>query len=197
MENFLSCFRLAQCYMTINSVKREWQHFIRSLDSERRKRQHLKNQVQWYGRRESKHHFRAYNVRSWVQQPMFGERQNALLVLSKAPQRRQSGAGPHDFGSLHRHKRKAPEVSPRLCVMDRPRQQTRNSFERTRMAETQALFTVARRQSRIFYYINSPRQWCREPMRLVCKAVLFNYHHFRDTCYSMFLRVKIGLSEWL
>ena len=29
--------------------------FLRSLDSERRKRQHLKNQVQWYGRRESKH----------------------------------------------------------------------------------------------------------------------------------------------
>lgn len=29
--------------------------FLRSLDSERRKRQHLKNQVQWYVRRESKH----------------------------------------------------------------------------------------------------------------------------------------------
>ena len=140
--------------------------------------------------------FRAYNVRSRVQQPMFGERHNALLLLSKPPQRRQSGAVAHDFGSLHR-KEKAPEVSPRQCVRDRPWKQTRNSFERTRMAETQALFTVARRQSRIFYYINSPRQRCREPMRLVCKAVLFNYHHFRDTCYSMFLRVKIGLSEWL
>ena len=55
MENFLSCFRLAQCYVTINSVKQQWQHFIRSLDSERRKRQHLKKQVQWYVRRESKH----------------------------------------------------------------------------------------------------------------------------------------------
>ena len=55
MENSLSCFWLAQCYMTINSVKQQWQHFIRSLDSERRKRQHLKKQVQWYGRRESKH----------------------------------------------------------------------------------------------------------------------------------------------
>ena len=65
--------------MTINSVKQEWQHFgfalslafsnarastalhslwassLRSLDSERRKRQHLKKQVQWYDRRESKH----------------------------------------------------------------------------------------------------------------------------------------------
>lgn len=81
--------------------------FIRSLDSERRKRQHLKNQVQWYGRRESKHHFSAYNDRSRVQQPMFGERQNALLLLSKPPQRRQSGAAAHDFGSLHR-KRKSP-----------------------------------------------------------------------------------------
>ena len=103
MENSLSCFRLAQCYMTINSVKREWQHFIRSLALERRKRQHLKNQVQWYVRRESKHLFRAYNVRSRVQQPMFGERHNALLLLSKPPQRRQSGAVAHDFGSLHRH----------------------------------------------------------------------------------------------
>ena len=36
--------------------------------------------------------FRAYNVRSRVQQPMFGERHNALLLLSKPPQRRQSGA---------------------------------------------------------------------------------------------------------
>ena len=116
MENFLSCFRLAQCYVTINSVKQQWQHFIRSLDSERRKRQHLKNQVQWYGRRESKHLCSAYNVRSRVQQPMFGERHNALLLLSKPPQRRQSGAAAHDFGSLHR-KEKAPEVSPRLCVM--------------------------------------------------------------------------------
>ena len=40
-----------------------------------------------------------------------------------------------DFVSLHR-KQKAPEVSPRQCVMDRPRQQTRNSFERTRTVET-------------------------------------------------------------
>ena len=46
--------------------------------------------------------FRAYNVRSRVQQPMFGERHNALLLLSKPPQRRQSGAVAHDFGSLHR-----------------------------------------------------------------------------------------------
>ena len=38
---------------------------------------------------------------------MFGERQNALLLLSKPPQRRQSGAVAHDFGSLHR-KRKSP-----------------------------------------------------------------------------------------
>ena len=136
MENFLSCFRLAQCYVTINSVKQQWQHFIRSLDSERRKRQHLKNQVQWYVRRESKHHCRAYNVRSRVHQPMFGERQNALLLLSKPPQRRFSGAAAHDFGSLHR-KRKAPEVSPRQCVRDR-----------SRMAETVALFTIARRRSR-------------------------------------------------
>lgn len=136
MENSLSCYWLAQCYMTINSVKRQWQHFIRSLDSERRKRQHLKNQVQWYGRRESKHHCSAYNDRSRVQQPMFGERQNALLLLSKPPQRRQSGAAAHDFGSLHR-KRKAPEVSPRQCVRDR-----------SRMAETVALFTIARLRCR-------------------------------------------------
>ena len=118
MENFLSCFRLAQCYVTINSVKQQWQHFIRSLDSERRKRQHLKKQVQWYGRRESKHLRSAYNDRSRVHQPMFGERHNALLLLSKPPQRRFSGAAAHDFGSLHR-KRKAPEVSPRQCVRDR------------------------------------------------------------------------------
>ena len=31
---------------------------------------------------------------------------------------------------------KAPEVSPRRCVRDRPRQQTRNSFERTLSVET-------------------------------------------------------------
>ena len=92
--------------------------FIRSLDSERRKRQHLKNQVQWYVRRESKHLFRAYNVRNRVHQPMFGERHNVLLLLSKPPQRRQSGAVAHDFGSLHR-KEKAPEVSPRQCIRDR------------------------------------------------------------------------------
>ena len=147
MENFLSCFRLAQCYMKINSVKQQWQHFIRSLDSERRKRQHLKKQVQWYVRRESKHLFRAYNVRSRVQQPMFGERHNALLLLSKPPQRRLSGAAAHDFGSLHR-KRKAPEVSPRQCVRDRPRQQTRNSFERTLSVETSGSINVARRRSR-------------------------------------------------
>lgn len=109
--------------------------FIRSLDSERRKRQHLKNQVQWYGRRESKHLRSAYNVRCRVHQPMFGERHNALLLLSKPPQRRFSGAAAHDFGSLHR-KRKAPEVSPRQCVRDRPRKQTRNSFERTLSVET-------------------------------------------------------------
>ena len=41
-----------------------------------------------------------------------------LLLLSKPPQRRFSGAAAHDFGSLHR-KRKAPEVSPRQCVRDR------------------------------------------------------------------------------
>ena len=141
MENFLSCFRLAQCYVTINSVKQQWQHFIRSLDSERRKRQHLKNQVQWYGRRESKHHCSAYNDRSRVQQPMFGERQNALLLLSKPPQRRISGAYAHDFGSLHR-KQKAPEVSPRQCVRDI-----------SRMAETEALFTIARRRCRNAHYL--------------------------------------------
>ena len=78
----------------------------------------LNNQVQWYVRRESKHLRSAYSDRSRVQQPMFGERQNALLLLSKPPQRRQSGAAAHDFGSLHR-KRKAPEVSPRQCVRDR------------------------------------------------------------------------------
>ena len=38
---------------------------------------------------------------------MFGERHYALLLLSKPPQRRQSGAVAHDFGSLHR-KRKSP-----------------------------------------------------------------------------------------
>ena len=78
----------------------------------------LKNQMQWYGRRESKHLRSAYNVRIRVHQPMFGEQQNTLLLLSKPPQRRQSGAAAHDFGSLHR-KRKAPEVSPRQCVRDR------------------------------------------------------------------------------
>ena len=31
-----------------------------------------------------------------------GERHNTLLLLSKPPQRRQSGAVAHDFGSLHR-----------------------------------------------------------------------------------------------
>ena len=43
----------------------------------------LNNQVQWYDRRESKHQCSAYNVRSRVQQPMFGKRHNALLLLSK------------------------------------------------------------------------------------------------------------------
>ena len=51
--------------------------------------------------------FRAYNVRSRVQQPMFGERHNALLLLSKPPQRRFSEAVAHDFGSFLR-KRKSP-----------------------------------------------------------------------------------------
>ena len=47
--------------------------------------------------------FRAYNVRSRVQQPMFGERHSALrLHKASLPQRRQSGAVAHDFGSLHR-----------------------------------------------------------------------------------------------
>ena len=118
MENFLSCFRLAQCYVTINSVKQQWQHFIRSLDSERRKRQHLKEQVQWYVRRESKHLFRAYNVRSRVQQPMFGERHNALLLLSKSSAKTIQWSGSPRFWLLHR-KRKAPEESPRQCVRDR------------------------------------------------------------------------------
>ena len=61
---------------------------LRSLDSERRKRQHLINQVQWYGRRESKHLCSAYNDRNRVQQPMYGERYYALLLLIKPPQRR-------------------------------------------------------------------------------------------------------------
>ena len=47
-------------------------------------------------------HFRAYNVRSRVQQPMFGERHSALRLHKASPQRRQSGAVAHDFGSLHR-----------------------------------------------------------------------------------------------
>ncbi|MGM9857415.1 MAG: hypothetical protein ACI30Y_06385, partial [Candidatus Limisoma sp.] len=64
-------------------------------------------QVQWYGRRESKHLRSAYNDRSRVQQPMFGERHNALLLLSKPPQRRFSEAVAHDFGSFLR-KRKSP-----------------------------------------------------------------------------------------
>ena len=70
------------------------------------------------------------------QQLKFGERHHALhLHQASLPQRRFSGAVAHDFGSLDR-KRKAQEVSPRQCVRDRPRQQTRNSFERTLSVET-------------------------------------------------------------
>ena len=31
MENFLSCFRLAQCYVTINSVKQQWPYISPQL----------------------------------------------------------------------------------------------------------------------------------------------------------------------
>ena len=64
-----------------------------------------------------------------------------LLLLSKPPQRRPSGATAHNFGSLHR-KQKAPEVSPRQCVRDI-----------SRMAETEALFTIARRRCRNAHYL--------------------------------------------
>ncbi len=60
--------------------------FIRSLDSERRKRQHLKNQVQWYDRRESKHLRSAYNVRSLTSDKrlmIIGKRSVQRLTLTK------------------------------------------------------------------------------------------------------------------
>ena len=57
------------------------------------------------------------------------------------PQRRFSGAVAHDFGSFLR-KQKAPEVSPRQCVRDI-----------SRMAETEALFTIARRRCRNAHYL--------------------------------------------
>ena len=147
MENSLSCFRLAQCYMTINSVKRQWQQFIRSLDSERRKRQYLINQVPWYDRRESKHLRIAYNVRSRVHQPMFGERHNAWLLLSKPPQRRFSEAVAHNFGSLHSTKKPRRYLRGDALGIDRA------SRRETRLSEPfrsrhQARLTIARQRSR-------------------------------------------------
>ena len=118
MENSLSCFRLAQCYVTINSVKQQWQHFIRSLDSERRKRQHLKNQVQWYVRRESKHLSVPTTCEVECSSQCSVSDTMPYSYQASLPQRLFSGAVAHDFGSLHR-KRKAPEVSPRQCVRDR------------------------------------------------------------------------------
>ena len=56
MENFLSCFRLAQCYVTINSVKQQWPYISPQLRTQSGESGNtLKNQMQWYGRRESKH----------------------------------------------------------------------------------------------------------------------------------------------
>ena len=52
------------------------------------------------------------------QQPKFGKRHNALRLLNKPPQRRQSGAVAHDFGSLHR-KQKAPEYLRGCALWDR------------------------------------------------------------------------------
>ena len=77
----------------------------------------LKNQVQWYGRRESKHLRSAYNDRSRVHQPMFGERHNALLLLSKPPQRRPKRSGSPRLW-LTPPQKKAPEASPRQCVIN-------------------------------------------------------------------------------
>ena len=110
VPSFSTTRRVIFLRLSITALHSLWASSLRNLDSERRKRQHLINQVPWYGRRESKHIRSAYNDRSRVQRPMFGERQNALLSLSKPPQRRQSGAVAHDFVSLHR-KQKAPEVS--------------------------------------------------------------------------------------
>ena len=110
--------------------------FLRSLDSERRKRQHLKNQVQWYGRRECKH----LSVPTTCESECSSRCSVSDIMpyaYTKQAFRKDDRVErlPMTFGSLHR-KRKAPEVSPRQCVRDRPRKQTRNSFERTLSVET-------------------------------------------------------------
>ena len=59
MENFLSCFRLAQCYVTINSAMTLY--FSAVKDSERRKRQHLKKSNAVVRQTREQTSFRAYN----------------------------------------------------------------------------------------------------------------------------------------
>ena len=96
----------------------------------------LNNQVQWYGRRESKHLFRAYNVRSRVQQPMFGERQNAVTLTKQASAKTTEWSGSPRL-LAHSTANKKPRRNLRgNALWDRPRKQTRNSFERTLSVET-------------------------------------------------------------
>ena len=65
MENFLSRFRLAQCYVTINSVKQEWQHFPQlGLRAEKAATPKKTSAVVLKTREQTS--FRAYNVRSRV-----------------------------------------------------------------------------------------------------------------------------------
>ena len=114
----------------------------------RRKRQHLKNQVQWYGRRESKHHCSAYNDRSRVQQPMFGERQNALLLLSKPSAKTIQWSGSPRLWLTPTQKKK-----PQRYLRGNALGIDRASRRETRLSEPfrsrhQARLTIARQRSR-------------------------------------------------
>ena len=117
---------------------------LRSLDSERRKRQHLKNQVQWYDIRESKHLRSAYNARSRVQQPMFGERHNALLLLSKPSAKTIQWSGSPRFW-LTPPQKKMPRRNLRGNALGieafRSRHQTRFTIARRRCRNAHQLWT--------------------------------------------------------
>ena len=76
-----------------------------------------------------------------------------LLLLSKPPQRRPSGAAVHDFGSLHRKKKSPGGISEAMRYgIDRA------SRRETRLSEPfrsrhQARLTIARRRCRNAHYL--------------------------------------------
>ena len=119
MENSLSCFRLAQCYMTINSVKRQWQQFIRSLDSERRKRQHHKETS---GSVTSDERANIFPCLQRAKPSAVANVRWATLCLTLTKQSFRKDDSVERKPTILAHstaKEKAPEVSPRQCVRDR------------------------------------------------------------------------------